>query len=72
MTSMLKVRVDESEGLKAGTAIEVEARNLSPTGRVSVTIWNEETSASVELDGARARQVAMALITAFGGGGDAG
>lgn len=72
MSSLLKVRIDEGEGLAAGTAIVVEARTLSPSGKVSVTIWNDEVSTSVELNGERARQVAMALISAFGGGGDAG
>ena len=72
MASVLKVRLGESEGLDPGTAIVVEKKNLAPTGRVSVTITNEETSTSVELTGERARQVAMALISAFGSGGDAG
>ena len=68
----MKIRLGEKEGLDAGKAIEVEARNQSPSGRVCVTIWNDQTHTSVELTGERARQVAMALITAFGGGGDAG
>lgn len=68
----MKVRLDEDEGLDPGTAIEVEKSNQSPSERVSVTIWNGEAHASVELTGERARQVAMALISAFGGGGDAG
>ena len=72
MPSLLKVRLDEKDGLQAGTSIEVEKRNQEPSGLVSVTIWNEETSTSVELTGERARQIAMALISGFGGGGDAG
>ena len=68
----MKIRLAEKEGLDAGKAIEVEARNQSPSGRVSVTIWNGAEHTSVELTAERARQVAMALITAFGGGGDAG
>ncbi|MDO9383714.1 MAG: hypothetical protein Q7T86_12700 [Hyphomicrobiaceae bacterium] len=72
MGSMLKVRLDADEGLKAGTAIQVESRNLSPDTPVCVTISNEEVSTSVELNGEQARQLAMALISACGGGGDAG
>lgn len=68
----MKVRLDENEGLDAGKAIQVEKSNQSSSGRVSVTIWNGEEHLSVELTGERARQVAMALISAFGGGGDAG
>ena len=70
----MKIRLDENEGLDAGKAIEVEKQgeNLSPSGRVSVTIWNGGEHTSVELTAERAQQVAMALIKAFGGGGDAG
>lgn len=68
----MKIRLDEGDGLDTGSAIEVEARNLTPSGRVSVTIWNGKEHTSVELTAERARQIAMALIAAFGGGGDAG
>jgi hypothetical protein len=68
----MKIRLDQNEGLDPGNAIEIEARNRSPSGCVSVTIWNGATHTSVELPAERARQVAMALISAFGGGGDAG
>jgi hypothetical protein len=68
----MKVRVDDTKGLEAGKAIEVYKSNQSSSGLVSVTIWNGDIYTSVELTGERARQVAMALIVAFGGGGDAG
>jgi hypothetical protein len=68
----MKIRLDEKDGLDSGKAIEIQARNQSPSGRVTVTVWNDEVHTSVELNGQRARQIAMALIVAFGGGGDAG
>ena len=68
----MKIRLDEKEGLSTGQAIEVECSNRSRSGHVTVTVWNEEAHTSVDLTAERARQVAMALISAFGGGGDAG
>lgn len=68
----MKIRLDEKEGLREGQAIEVEASSRSPSGCVTVTIKNGAAQASVDLPAERARQIAMALITAFGGGGDAG
>jgi len=68
----MKIRLDHKEGLGAGQAIEVEATSRSPSGCVTVTVWNGGNHASVDLTAERARQIAMALISAFGGGGDAG
>lgn len=68
----MKIRLDQDEGMDAGKAIEVEASDRTPSGVVSVTIWNGSSHTSIELTAERARQVAMALIAAFGGGGDAG
>lgn len=68
----MRIKLDEKEGLETGCAIQVEKRDQSPNGRVSVSVWNGKEHASVDLGPERARQVAMALITAFGGGGDAG
>lgn len=68
----MKIRLDEKEGMGPGQAIEVETTQKTPTTLVSVTIWNDDTSTSIELNGERARQIAMALISGTGGGGDAG
>lgn len=69
----MKIRLDEKEGLAAGTAIEIDAgESRTPTSRVTVGIWNGEQCASVELTAERARQIAAALIGTGGGGGDAG
>jgi len=68
----MKIRLDEDHGVPTDSAIEVAAEKLTPSGRVTVTIWNGDTSTSIELPAEQARQVAAALIAAFGGGGDAG
>lgn len=66
----MKIRLDQQEGLHPGHAIEIAGGK--PSAHVAVTIWNDDTHTSVQLSAERARQVAMALISAFGGGGDAG
>lgn len=69
----MKIRLDEEEGLAAGTAIEVEAgESRTPESRVTVGIWNDDVYASVELTAERARQLAAALISTSTGGSDAG
>lgn len=69
----MKIRLSEKEGLADGTSIELEAgESRTPDSRVTLGIWNGDTYTSVELTAERARQVAAALISAGGGGGDAG
>ncbi len=68
----MKIRLDQNEGIDAGKAIEVEAHDRTPSGRVSLTIWNGAKHAKIALTAKQAQQVSMALIAAFGGGGDAG
>jgi hypothetical protein len=68
----MKIRLDQTDGLDTGTAIEIEACNPLPARAVSVRLWNGEEHAAIELNAERAQQVAMALIAAFRAGGDAG
>lgn len=68
----MKIRLDKAQGIAPGNAIEVEADKRTPSGCACVTIWNDETHTSIALTAEQARQVASALIAAFGGGSDAG
>jgi hypothetical protein len=70
---VMKIRLDENDGLAPGTSIEVEAgESRTPSTCVTVGIWNGEQYGSVQLTAERARQIAAALLATGGGGGDAG